>query len=307
MTTMKIVLTSLLLILQTYAVETQAIFKNVKRIVAVGDIHGDQKQFLKVLITAKIIDKEQNWIGGKTHLVQTGDVFDRAPETRQALDLLMKLEKQAASAGGKVHALIGNHEAMALTGDYRYMTKDEMKSFGGQQGLEKLLANEGYYGKWLKERNAIIQLNNLLFLHGGLHEKFAAKDLQQLNELYRQALKTNDRKFLHTEESLFWYRALARNNKEVIDRVSAIVKKVHGVDRIIIGHTINGRKLYLNQNGKIVCIDVGMSRAYGGPAQGLLIDNGQYFRINGDTNKIEKLSLRDVAQVVQEKEPVKTE
>ncbi|NQZ59275.1 MAG: metallophosphoesterase, partial [Lentisphaeraceae bacterium] len=296
MTTMKIVLTSLLLILQTYAVETQAIFKNVKRIVAVGDIHGDQKQFLKVLITAKIIDKEQNWIGGKTHLVQTGDVFDRAPETRQALDLLMKLEKQAASAGGKVHALIGNHEAMALTGDYRYMTKDEMKSFGGQQGLEKLLANEGYYGKWLKERNAIIQLNNLLFLHGGLHEKFAAKDLQQLNELYRQALKTNDRKFLHTDESLFWYRALARNNKEVIDRVSAIVKKVHGVDRIIIGHTINGRKLYLNQNGKIVCIDVGMSRAYGGPAQGLLIDNGQYFRINGDTNKIEKLSLRDVAQ-----------
>ena len=217
----------------------------------------------------------------------------------------MKLEKQAAIVGGKVHALIGNHEAMALTGDYRYMTKDEMNSFGGQQGLEKLLANEGYYGKWLKERNAIIQLNNLLFLHGGLHEKFAAKNLQQLNELYRQALKANDRKFLHTEESLFWYRALARNNKEVIDTVSAIVKKVHGVDRIIIGHTINGRKLYINQNGKIVCIDVGMSRAYGGPAQGLLIDNGQYFRINGDTNKIEKLALRDAPQVLQKKEPVK--
>ena len=56
MTSMKIVLTSLLLILQTYAVETQAIFKNVKRIVAVGDVHGDHKQFLKVLTTAEIID-----------------------------------------------------------------------------------------------------------------------------------------------------------------------------------------------------------------------------------------------------------
>ena len=48
-----------------------------------------------------------------------------------------------------------------------------------------------------------------------------------------------------------------------------------------------------------------MSRAYGGPAQGLLIDNGQYFRINGGTDEMVKLALRGAAQVLQGKEPVK--
>jgi hypothetical protein len=38
---------------------------------------------------------------------------------------MMNLERQAKKAGGAVHALIGNHEAMNVYGDLRYVTTEE--------------------------------------------------------------------------------------------------------------------------------------------------------------------------------------
>ncbi len=101
----------------------------VDRIVAVGDIHGDYDQFIKVLQDSGTIDRKANWAGGKLHLVQLGDVPDRGPYPRKIMDLLMKLEKQAKKAGGQVHALIGDHEAMNLYGDLRYTTPEEYAEF----------------------------------------------------------------------------------------------------------------------------------------------------------------------------------
>ena len=101
----------------------------VDRVVAVGDIHGDYEQFVKVLASAGLIDGNGNWTGGKTHLVQTGDILDRGPDSRAVMDLLIKLQQQAAQAGGGVHCLIGNHEAMNVYGDRRYVSPGEYAAF----------------------------------------------------------------------------------------------------------------------------------------------------------------------------------
>ena len=101
----------------------------VPRIVAVGDVHGDYEQFAKLLADAELVDRKMNWRGGKTHLVQLGDVLDRGPYPRKISDLLMKLEAQAEKAGGRVHVLIGNHEAMNLYGDLRYTTREEYAEY----------------------------------------------------------------------------------------------------------------------------------------------------------------------------------
>ncbi len=104
-------------------------WSGVERIVAVGDVHGDYDQFLTVLNQAGVVNSKGRWTGGKTHLVQTGDVPDRGPATRKILDLLMRLEREAAREGGYVHALIGNHEAMNIYGDLRYTTPEEFAAF----------------------------------------------------------------------------------------------------------------------------------------------------------------------------------
>ena len=107
----------------------------VERVVAVGDLHGDFDRFVYILAHPQVhlIDEDLHWAGGKTHLVQLGDVMDRGPRAKDILDLLMRLEGEAAAAGGAVHMLLGNHEEMNLTGislDYPgYVTVEQFVAF----------------------------------------------------------------------------------------------------------------------------------------------------------------------------------
>jgi hypothetical protein len=99
------------------------------RVVAIGDIHGSYDGLLSVLQLAGLADEKGHWTGGGAHLVQTGDVLDRGTEAPKALDLLMRLEGEAKKAGGRVHALLGNHEVMNILGDLRYVNKVEYHFF----------------------------------------------------------------------------------------------------------------------------------------------------------------------------------
>jgi hypothetical protein len=145
----------------------------VERIVAVGDVHGDCDRFVALLRAAGVINERNAWTGGRTHLVQTGDVLDRGPDSRKAMDLLRGLEKEAEAAGGRVHALTGNHEAMVMQGDLRYVHPGEIESFGGTEGLLRALGPGGEYGRWIRGHNAVIRINDTLFLHGGLSPRLA--------------------------------------------------------------------------------------------------------------------------------------
>ena len=108
-------------------------FDNVERVVAIADIHGAYEPMVKVLRAAAVIDENLAWSGDKSHLVIVGDIVDRGPDSRQAMDLLMQLEQQAVIAGGQVHVLIGNHEAMNLMGDLRYVSLPEYEAFAEEE------------------------------------------------------------------------------------------------------------------------------------------------------------------------------
>ncbi len=112
-------------------------WEGVERIVAVGDLHGDYGKFVFLLQEAGLINKKRKWIGGQAHLVQTGDVVDRGAHSRKIMDLLMRLERQAKKAGGRVHALLGNHEIMNLVGDLRYVSPEEYKAFRDFQSEQR--------------------------------------------------------------------------------------------------------------------------------------------------------------------------
>jgi len=100
---------------------------------AFADTHGANGEFEKLLKQVNLVDKQLNWIGGKAHLVSTGDVLDRGPHPRKILDLMMKLEKQAERAGGKFHLVLGNHEIMILIGDLRYVSNAEYLEFAADE------------------------------------------------------------------------------------------------------------------------------------------------------------------------------
>ena len=115
----------------------QDVWEGVERIVAIGDVHGDYERFVKLIQEAGLINAKRKWIGGRAHLVQTGDGVDRGPQSRKVMDLLIRLERQARKAKGYVHALIGNHEAMNIYGDLSYVSPEEYAAFQDRESEKR--------------------------------------------------------------------------------------------------------------------------------------------------------------------------
>lgn len=100
-----------------------------QRIVAVGDLHGDYRAWIEIASRARLIDRRNRWAGGSTVLVQTGDITDRGPDSLKIIRHLMRLQGQARRSGGRVVVVLGNHEAMNMTGDLRYVHPGEFAAF----------------------------------------------------------------------------------------------------------------------------------------------------------------------------------
>jgi 3',5'-cyclic AMP phosphodiesterase CpdA len=201
---------------------------DVDRIVALSDVHGAYPAMVRTLQNAGVLDDESGWAGAATHLVVTGDILDRGPDSRKVMDLLMGLESEAAQAGGRVHVLLGNHEVMNLTGDLRYVAAAEYAAFAddeaaadrerafevfrstredtadppllerdfalrapaGYFGHRRAFAADGRYGKWLMEKPLVVVINDTAFVHGGLSPMVAELGLDGVNnELRAQVAK----------------------------------------------------------------------------------------------------------------------
>lgn len=94
-----------------------------------GDLHGDYDAFLALMSQAGLIDAKGHWSGKQTIYVQLGDVVDRGPKSRDIIMHLQRLQKEASHDDGKVIVLIGNHEAMNMTNDLRYVPPEEFKNY----------------------------------------------------------------------------------------------------------------------------------------------------------------------------------
>jgi len=274
--------------------QTEDVWNNVDRIVAVGDVHGDYDQFVTVLRSAGVIDAEGNWTGGKTHLVQTGDLVDRGPQSRKVLDFVIKLESQARRSGGWVHALIGNHEAMNIMGDLRYVSPADLASYqsespeeepgkpAGYAGQRKLWSRDGTYGKWVRSHNTIVKINDTVFVHGGIGPKYASSSIREMNDRIREELNDPSKLpggWVIDQEGPLWYRGLAEGDQPKLEaHVSAVLKKLKA-ERMVIGHTFTDGAITPRFGGKVLLIDIGLARIYDPllRQECLVIENGKPF------------------------------
>jgi len=195
-------------------------FDGVGRVVAVSDVHGAYDAFRKTLAAAGVVDADGAWAGGLTHLVITGDLMDRGPDSRPVMDMLMRLEGEADAAGGRVHVLLGNHEVMNLVSDLRYVSAGEYAAFKDDETAETrdrwyqlylqaagseddaalrakfdeghpagffahraAFAPDGKYGAWLLQKPILIAINGTAFVHGGLSPRVAELGIEGVNAL----------------------------------------------------------------------------------------------------------------------------
>lgn len=286
------------------------------RIVAIGDVHGGFDEFVHVLQDAGVINRRRQWSGGRTQVVQTGDILDRGPHSRKVMDLLITLERQAAKAGGRVHALLGNHEAMNIAGDLRYVSPEEFAAFRTPDSqsmrdtayerladpvrrnepayrdaweaerplgwVEHRLAfgSDGKYGRWLRQRDAVAIVDGVLFVHGGISPKYGDQTAAQLNDTIRGEFADQTRLLdgvALDEQGPLWYRGLALEPEDVIAPHVDRLLAHHGVSRIVVGHTVTPGAILPRVGGKVIMIDVGLSAAYGARQACLVIERGFAF------------------------------
>ena len=295
-------------------------WQGVSRVVAIGDVHGDKDALTAVLRMAALIDSSDRWTGGTTHVVQVGDVPARGPQTRRALDLLMRLEREALAAGGRVHALIGNHETGFMRGDLRNVVPAEFEEFRTADSEKRLqaaydrevealrrrgewpvtatardafrsswferhppgwvehreaFAPMGTYGSWIRRNNAIVKVNDTLFVHGGISPKYAATRPSTINDGIRGELaQSPDSPAPMTEEvaSPLRYRGLAEDEDKAPDSHVERVLAAQGVRRIVIGHTVTRTAILPRYNARVVNVDIGLSRFYGRPPACLVLE-----------------------------------
>lgn len=203
-------------------------FDDVDRVVAISDVHGAYHAMVRTLQQANVLGEDLSWSGGSTQLVIVGDLLDRGPDSRVAMDLLMRLEGEAAAGGGRVHVLVGNHEAMNLIGDLRYVSVGEYAAFAadetaaersawfehfaarsvlGVSDAERIafdqkyppgffahrraFASDGVYGEWLLSKPVIVVINGTAFVHGGLSPMIAELGLEGVNGRLKDELRAH--------------------------------------------------------------------------------------------------------------------
>ena len=295
-------------------------WQGVSRVVAIGDVHGDKDALVAVLRMAGLVDANERWIGGAAHVVQVGDVPARGPQTRQAFDLLMRLEAEALAAGGRVHALIGNHEAGAMNGDQRNVLPAEFEAFRTADSERRLqtayerevaalrrggewpaaaaardafhkswferhppgwaehrdaFAPTGTYGSWIRRNNAIVRLNDTLFVHGGISPKYAATPPPTINDTIRRELAQPPGSPAPLWDDIagpLRYRGLAEDDDRAPDAHVDRVLAAQVVRRIVIGHTVTQTAILPRYQARVVNVDLGLSRFYGRPPACLVLE-----------------------------------
>jgi len=284
----------------------------VERVIAIGDLHGDYGRYIDVMESAGLINKSGKWIGGKTHLVQTGDITDRGADSRKIIDHLVKLAKQAKKKGGYVHLLIGNHETMNVVGDLRYVSDGEFQAFATKNSprlqnmqwerqVEWMKANVpdfenldmdtyrlewektvplgwvehrgawalgGQYGKWVKGNQVAVQINDTIFLHGGISAKYCKFSLQSLTEQVIAVMENYDPSITTIMDDPLgpvWYRGLAREDEsnDIFSQTLDNILNRYGAKRIVIGHTVTGGVVWPRFDQRVVANDTGIATHYG--------------------------------------------
>jgi hypothetical protein len=150
-------------------------YPKVRRLIAIGDLHGDLAITLTSLRLAKVIPqniypynvKDISWCGGDTWVIQLGDQIDRCrPDNwsknciedlndvtedegnnMMIIQIFQKLDVMAKAHGGRVLGMLGNHELMNVDRDFRYVSPQEFLEFVPPNERDKKYTDDGYpYG-----------------------------------------------------------------------------------------------------------------------------------------------------------------
>jgi hypothetical protein len=143
----------------------------------------------------------------------------------------------------------------------------------------------GELGRWATSNPAVVRIGDTLFVHGGLSAEYAALGIDEINRRVAAAMAKADdsaTSILFDDLGPLWYRGLATRDPRAdpdgagkagtaarprlpIEQELAAVLAATGAKRIVIAHTPILSGISVGYGGRLIRIDTGISRFYGGP------------------------------------------
>lgn len=267
-----------------------AVYDRPEKLFILSDIEGEFNAFKRLLINNGVMDNQFNWTFGKGHLVFAGDMFDRGNQVTECLWLIYSLEEKAKAAGGYVHFILGNHEIMNLQGDHRYVTKKYTDVAAAiSKPLKMLYGEKSELGRWLRTKNIMEKIGDLLVLHGGVSPQVNVLSLtiEQINQKSRPCYDCTTAEMTDTIQktllragaaSPFWYRGYYGG--EVRNATPGLIDSTlqkFGVQHIITGHSVIADTISVHFDGKIINTD---TRHAEGKSEAVLILGDVFYRVS---------------------------
>jgi hypothetical protein len=210
----------------------------------VGDVHGDYPRLGALLREAGLVDAGLHWRAGAHTFWFMGDFFDRGPDGVAVVDLVMRLQGEAATAGGSVGALLGNHEPLILSalwmpneptdgptgafyGDWKF-------NGGVDADLQRLTAA---HIKWITSLPALARVDDWLLMHADSTDYLKyGSSREEVNDALRALLLRRDPSEYNRLLGEF-RREFGDHRPDGHAKVDRVLD-VFGARRLVHGHTL---------------------------------------------------------------------
>lgn len=232
----------------------------VKRIVVLGDTHGDFRIVLSAFVNSGLITINTGvpvWIAKDTYLVQVGDQIDSCrpsqgydchnkhmydmnevdeAEDFQILRFFYHMDQLARPHGSRVFSLLGNHELLNVINDFRYVSKANMNQ-GQWPGYPRKGSNDEYrqslfkrggpIATWLATTaKSVVIIGSNIFVHAGILPDF-------IKEIDHIGSHTEKIHYLNKLIRLWLLNKLQPQQEKVLlrmldNKVSPFWQRIHG-------------------------------------------------------------------------------
>ena len=190
-----------------------------KRIFAIGDIHGCTEAFHRMLFDEIKLTKDDT-------IYCIGDYIDRGPDSKGVADTIISLRE----SDFRIFTLRGNHEQMMMDSESSMMNYSLWIQNGGNATLQSFEANSYQflplqYRKFFEATHLYIEDESYIFVHAGLN--FYETDI------------------FEDKEAMLWVRDFNPRQDVLGDRI------------LVHGHTPKPLSYILHQKGNCINIDGG--------------------------------------------------
>ena len=278
-------------------------------LVQIGDVMDRSDYAKKIFDFIKELEKEAEEAGGKVHMLignheemNIGDfAFDRREYVTvgQLLSFLPPeyINKEERKIRKKLGIPPSNEtdSDSPLDQNIKAFWEDKINKSRDITHLTKFHVRWHYlkafnenYAPWILQHNAVIKINDIVFVHGGISETYSTWPLEKINDQLREELEmfraarlrgeypTRPFEIVYNENGPLWFRDYSYRGPEFEPTLDRILSNL-GAKSIVTAHTPQRIKSGIEMSrysGKVWIIDTNISRRYpSGNLSALIIEN----------------------------------